>query len=232
MKKTWCIGQMNAEFIARMEAVLALYALPYNAERPVLCFDERPCFLIGEAVKGLEMKSGEVKKEHYAYEKFGSCSLLATIEPKTGKRIADVFSQRRKIEFAAHLQKVAAEYTEAEKIIIILDNLNTHNASSFYEAFSAEEARRLTAKFEFIYTPKKASWLNMIEIEFSALSRLCLDRRIPSQAELETQVMAIVKERRAKQIKFDWQFSIEKARKKLNRHYEKVNSENIKYKEI
>lgn len=223
---------MNAEFIARMEAVLALYALPYNVKYPVICFDERPCFLIGEAVRGLEMKPGEPKKEHYAYEKNGSCSLLATIEPKTGKRVAEVFSQRRKVEFAAHLQKVAAEYPEAEKIIIILDNLNTHNASSFYEAFSAEEARRLTEKFEFIYTPKKASWLNIIEIEFSALSRLCLDRRIASQSELEKQVIAIVKERSEKQIKINWQFSIEKARKKLNRHYEKVNSENIKYKEI
>lgn len=232
MKKTWCIGQMNAEFIARMEAILAIYALPYNAGVPVLCFDEEACFLIGEAVKGLEMKSGEVKKEHYAYEKLGSCSLLASIEPKTGKRIVDVFSQRRKIEFAAHLQKAAKQYPEAEKIIVIMDNLNTHHASSFYETFSAEEARRLTEKFEFIYTPKSASWLNMIEIEFSALSRLCLDRRIPSQTELEKEVLAIVKERSEKQIKIDWQFSIEKARKKLNCHYEKVNSENIKYKEI
>ena len=232
MKKTWCIGKMNAEFIARMEVILALYALEYNAKRPVLCFDERPCFLIGEAVSGLAMKSGEAKKEHYAYEKFGSCSLLATIEPKTGKRVADVFSQRRKVEFAKHLQKVATEYPEAEKIIVIMDNLNTHNASSFYEAFSAAEARRLTEKFEIHYTPKSASWLNIIEIEFSALSRLCLGRRIPSQTELEKEVMAIVKERSEKQIKIDWQFSIEKARKKLNRHYEKVNSENIKYKEI
>ena len=126
------MGKINAEFIARMETILAFYALPYNAKYPVLCFDERPCFLIGEAVKGLEMKSGEVKKEHYAYEKFGSCSLLATIEPKIGKRVADVFSQRRKVEFAAHLQKVAEEYPEAEKIIVIMDNLNTHNPSSFY----------------------------------------------------------------------------------------------------
>jgi transposase len=220
---------MNAEFIARMEAILALYVLPYDAKRPVLCFDERPCFLIGEAVTGFAMKSGTVKKEHYAYEKNGSCSVLATIEPKTGKRIAEVCSQRRKVEFAQHLQKVANEYAKAEKIILILDNLNTHQTSSFYETFPAAEARRLTEKFEFHYTPKSASWLNMIEIEFSALSRLCLNRRIATQAELESEVLAIVKERSKKGIKIDWQFSIDLARQKLNRHYAKLHSDNIVY---
>ena len=230
MKKTWWIGEINAEFIARMEEILWLYSLPYNRRRPVLCYDERPCFLIGELVEGLQMKAGAAKKEHYAYSKNGSCSLLASIEPKTGKRVADVFSQRRKVEFARHFQKVAEEFPEAGKIIVILDNLNTHYASSFYETFEAAKARRLTEKFEFHYTPKSASWLNMIEIEFSALSRLCLNRRIASQDELEKEVLAIVKERGEKGVKIDWQFSIEKARPKLNRHYEKVNSENIKYK--
>lgn len=220
---------MNAEFIARMEAILALYVLPYDAKRPVLCFDERPCFLIGEAVTGFAMKAGTVKKEHYAYKKNGSCSVLATIEPKTGKRIAEVCTQRRKVEFAQHLQKVANEYATAEKIILILDNLNTHQTSSFYETFPAAEARRLTEKFEFHYTPKSASWLNMIEIEFSSLARLCLNRRIPTQAELEREVLAIVKERSKKGITIDWQFSIALARQKLNRHYAKLHSDNICY---
>ena len=175
------------------------------------------------------MKAGAVAKEHYAYEKLGSCSLLATIEPLTGKRIADVFDQRRKIEFALHFQKVAENYPAAEKIIVILDNLNTHNASSFYEAFEAEEAFRLSQLFEFVYTPKSASWLNMIEIEFSAISRLCLARRIPSKEKLEKEVLAIVKERSEKQVKINWQFSIETAREKLNRHYKAVNCENDKY---
>ena len=155
--------------------------------------------------------------------------MLETIEPLTGKRIADVFDQRRKVEFAKHFQKVAAEFPEAEKITVVLDNLNTHNESSFYETFGAAEAKRLSDKFEFIYTPPKASWLNMIEIEFSAVSRLCLDRRIPSKEELEKQVLAIAKERSEKAIKINWQFSIESARTKLNRHYEKVNLENKKY---
>ena len=174
------------------------------------------------------MKAGAVAKEHYAYEKLGSCSLLATIEPLTGKRIADVFDQRRKIEFALHFQKVAENYPAAEKIIVILDNLNTHNASSFYAAFEAQEAFRLSQKFEFVYTPKSASWLNMIEIEFSAISRLCLERRIPSKEKLEKEVLAIVKERSDKQVKINWQFSLETAREKLNRHYQDVHEKNAK----
>ena len=210
-----------------MEKILAAYARPYNRKNPLLCYDERPCFLIGEVVKGLAMKAEQVKKEHYAYEKLGSCNLLATLEPLTGKRIVEVSEQRRKLEFAQHFQKVASEFPEAEKITVILDNLNTHNESSFYETFEASEAKRLSDKFEFIYTPPKASWLNMIEIEFSAISRQCLDRRIGSQEELAKEVSGVVKERAEKGIKINWQFSIESARKKFNRHYTKVNSENI-----
>jgi transposase len=209
-----------------MERILWLYRLPYDRLRPVICYDERPCFLIGELVKGIAMKEGQVAREHYAYEKLGSCSLLATIEPLTGKRIAEVCDQRRKIEFALHFQRVAAAYPEAEKIVVILDNLNTHNASSFYKVFELEEAFQLSQKFEFIYTPKSASWLNMIEIEFSAISRLCLDRRIASKEQLEKEVLAIVKDREEKEIKIDWQFSIETAREKLNRHYEKMKEKN------
>lgn len=217
-----------------MEKILWLYRLPYNPLRPVLCYDARPCFLIGDLVKGIPIKEGEngFAKEHYSYEKLGSCSLLATIEPLTGKRIADVFDQRRKIEFALHFQKIAEQYPEAEKIIVILDNLNTHHESSFYEVFEAQEAFRLAQKFEFIHTPKSASWLNMIEIEFSAISRLCLDRRIPSKEQLEKEVLAIIKERSEKAIKINWQFSVEVAREKLNRHYQKVNEENAKYQKI
>lgn len=222
---------MNSLFLSQMERILWLYGLPFDAEFPVVCFDERPCFLIGETVNGIEMKGGEPKREDFSYQKNGSCALLATIEPLTGKRLADVFARRTKREFALHLQKVAANYPKALKIRMVLDNLNTHNTSSFYETFAAEEAQRLSQLFEFYHTPKKGSWLNMIEIEFSAISRLCLDRRIPTQAQLEKEVLAIVKERTEKQLKIDWQFSIEKARKKLNRHYEKVNSDNSKYKE-
>lgn len=181
---------MNALFIARMENILWLYGLPFDELYPVVCFDERPCFLIGEIVPGIEMKAGQPRRENYAYEKKGSCGLLATIEPLTGNRVADVFARRTKREFALHLQQVAAAYPKAKKIRMVLDNLNTHNASSFYQTFEAREAFRLSQLFEFYHTPPKASWLNMIEIEFSALSRLCLNRRIPTQAELEKEVLA------------------------------------------
>ena len=154
---------------------------------------------------------------------------MAAIETKTGKRLAQVYDQRRKREYALFLKEVAAQYPEAEKIRLVQDNLNTHNLSSLYETFPAAEAFALSQRFEFYYTPKKASWLNMIEIEFSAIARQCLNRRIATKAELEREVQAIVKEREAKSIKIEWQFSIESARTKLNRHYEQVQAENIQY---
>jgi hypothetical protein len=220
---------MDATFIARMEQILHLYALPYDAQCPVVCFDERPCFLIGEAVEGLQMKAGKVARQHYAYKKNGSCVLLMAIEPQTAKRLAQVHGQRTKREYALFMKALASRYPKAKKIRVIQDNLNTHNASSFYETFPAEEAFALSQRFEFSYTPKSASWLNLMEIEFSALSKQCLNRRIASRAELEGEVLAIVKERAAKAIKIDWQFSLESARSKLNRHYQLVNSGNAKY---
>lgn len=212
-----------------MEQLLWLYSLPYDPSFPVICFDERPCFLIGEAVAGLGMKAGQVAREHYAYEKNGSCALLAAIEPQSGKRLARVFDQRTKREYALFMKDLAAKSPAAEKIRLVQDNLNTHNLSSFYETFSAEEAFALSQRFEFYYTPKKASWLNMIEIEFSAVSKQCLDRRIPTKEVLTTEVLAIVKEREEKAVKINWQFSIESARGKMNRHYQQVNAGNAQY---
>lgn len=222
---------MDASFIARMERILNLYALPFDEQYPQVCFDERPCFLIGEEVAGLNMTAGRVAREHYSYEKNGSCALLMAIEPKTGKRLAQVRDRRTKQDYAQFMKELAAAYPEAKKIRVVQDNLNTHDASAFYETFSAEEAFALAQRFEFYYTPKKASWLNMIEIEFSALSKQCLSRRIPTKYKLRQEVLATVKEREEKAIKIDWQFSIEKARAKLNRHYEQVNAENARYKE-
>lgn len=212
-----------------MERLLWLYALPLDARFPVVCFDERPCFLIGETVPALALRAGSVSKEHYEYKKLGSCALLAAIEPKTGKRLVRIYDRRTKHEYAQFLKALAAYYPKAEKIRLVQDNLNTHNASSLYETFPAEEAFRLAQRFEFYYTPKKASWLNMIEIEFSAIARQCLQRRIATKAELEREVQAIVKERARKAIKIEWQFSIENARTKLNRHYEQVHAKNVKY---
>ena len=213
-----------------MEQILWLYRLPYDPCFPVICFDERPCFLIGETVQGLALKAGHVAREHYAYEKNGSCALLAAIEPQTGQRLGRVFDHRRKREYALFMKELAAQFPAAKKIRIVQDNLNTHNLSSFYETFNAAEAFELSQRFEFYYTPKSASWLNMIEIEFSALSKQCLNRRIATTEELTKEVMRVVKEREEKAIKITWQFSIESARTKLNRHYEAVQAENVRYK--
>jgi hypothetical protein len=209
-----------------MEQLLHLYSLPTDERYPVVCFDERPCFLIGERVEGVAMKAGQVAREHYSYTKNGSCALLLALEPKTGKRVARVSAQRTKRDYAQFLKEVAAQYPKADKIRLVQDNLNTHNLSSLYETFAAAEAFALAQRFEFHYTPKSASWLNMVEIEFSALAQQCLDRRIPTQEKLAAEIEAIVTEREQKKILIDWQFSIEKARTKFSRHYEKVNESN------
>jgi len=213
-----------------MERLLWLYALPLDARYPVICFDERPCFLIGERVAALALKAGSPHKEHYEYAKHGSCVLLGAIEPLTGRRLAQVFDHRCKREYALFLRELAAQFPEAVKIRLVQDNLNTHSTSAFYETFPAEEAFALSQRFEFYQTPKKGSWLNMIEIEFSALARQCLSRRIATKAELGREVLALVKEREAKAIKIEWQFSVASARAKLNRHYEAVQAENVQYK--
>ena len=213
-----------------MEQSLWLYALAYDPLYPVICFDERPCFLIGDAVEPLAMQSGRVRKEHYAYEKHGSCALLAAIEPLTGKRLAQAHARRTKKEFTLFCLALAAAYPQAIKIRLVLDNLNTHDISAFYENLPADEAFALAQRFEFFFTPKAASWLNMIEIEFSALARLCLKRRIPSIEKLESEVMAIIADRARKQIKINWQFSIETSRAKLNSRYSLVNDANSKFK--
>jgi DDE superfamily endonuclease len=231
LRQTWCIGTINAAFLARLEQSLALYALPYDPAYPVVCFDERPCFLIGDTLSPRPMRKGEIEKQHYAYAKLGSCALLAAVEPLTGRRFGQIHERRTKREFTQFCQELAAHYPEATTIRLVLDNLNTHNASSFYEHLSAEEAYALATRFELIYTPKSASWLNMIECEFSVIARQCLDRRIATIEHLRSEVLELLKERDAKGIKIHWQFSIQAARTKLNRHYTRVNTLNAQYKE-
>ena len=209
--------------------ILRLYLLPYDKAYPVICFDERPCFLIGDTVEGLAMKPGQVAKENYSYTKHGSCCVLAAIEPLTGQRFAHVRNKRRKREFALFIKELVGLYPTAKRLRIVLDNLNTHGYHSFYEVFDAETAAQLTQKVEFIFTPKHSSWLNMIEIEFSVLSRQCLNRRIACMKKLESEVLTFFKERSLKGIKINWQFTQEQARQKLNRRYSKVNSLNSKY---
>jgi hypothetical protein len=205
-----------------MEQLLYLYALPYDAWYPVLCFDERPCFLLGERMEGLALKAGQAAREHYSYTKNGSCALLMALEPKTGKRLARVYERRTKQEYARFLKELAASYPAAAKIRLVQDNLNTHNLSSLYETFPALEAFALAQRFEFYLTPKSGSWLNMIEIEFSALAKQCLDRRIATQERLNTEIQALVTEREQQGILIHGQFSLESARNKFSRHYHGV----------
>lgn len=210
-----------------MEQILHLYALPYNPQYPVVSFDERPCFLIGEHIEPVAMQSGRVRKEHYAYEKNGPAALLAAIEPLTGVRVAQVYSQRTGLAYTRFCQAIAAVFPEAVKIRLIQDNLNTHKPGSFYAHLPADEAFALAQRFEFYYTPKCASWLNQIEIEFAALAKQCLDRRIPDEAQLRREVLAIVQERHDKRIKIHWQFSVEKARVKLHSRYQDIRAETV-----
>jgi hypothetical protein len=225
----WCLGKLDSHFIAQMEQILWLYRLPYDPLYPVICYDERPCFLIGDRIEPIALQSGQIRKEHYAYEKLGSAALLAAIEPLTGRRFAQVQPQRTKREYALFCQALAAAYPDAIKIRLVQDNLNTHHISAFYENLPADEAFALAQRFEFYFTPKSASWLNMIEIEFSALARLCLNRRIPTVEQLETQIQAFFADRERQNIKINWQFSIQTARYKFSSHYATVQPDNSKF---
>jgi hypothetical protein len=207
-----------------MEDILYLYGLPYNEKLPVVCFDELPVQLLGEVVMPLPMKAGKPKRSDYEYARHGSCSLLVAFEPLTGRHLVETSKQRTKADYCRFMQKVAALFGQAQKIMLVQDNLNTHDAGSFYECLPPEDAFDLAQRFERHDTPKKGSWLNMAELELSALSRICLLRRIPSMEELDREIQSLVKERNEMGIKVEWQFSIAKARKKLSRHYEQVQS--------
>lgn len=224
--KMWCIGSITGEYLARLEDVVALYNLPYNKERPVICVDELPFQLLADKTVPLEMKSGRMKRVDYEYERKGTAAVFVAFEPLTGKRLVRVYNQRTKSDYCRFQQEVAGEWAEAKVICEVQDNLNTHNASSFYENLPPEQAFKLMKRFEFHYTPKKGSWLNMAELELSAISRQCLARRIAEVETLSRELESIVKERNELEIKVRWQFTVENAREKLNRHYEKILSKN------
>ena len=209
-----------------MENLLHLYGLAYDERRPLVCFDEMPAQLLGEVVAPLAMRKGQPRREDYEYKRGGVAVLLVAFEPLTGRRLVETSRQRTKADYCRFMRRVAEMFPRAEKVVLVQDNLNTHNASSFYENLPAQEAFALAHRFEMHYTPRKGSWLNMAELELSALSRICLSRRIPSVEVLDREVQAIVKERNELRIKVEWQFSILQAREKLSRHYEKVQSKN------
>lgn len=205
-----------------MEQVLNAYSLPYNAKRPVLCFDERPCFLIADVLQAIPMTQGQSKREDYQYEKHGSCSIMLAVEPLTGRCWLKVYKQRTAKEYTDFMQYLAKQFPNSEAITLVQDNLNTHQSGSFYKHLDPQHAFDLAQRFSWLFTPKHASWLNMAELEFSALARQCLKRRIPSQELLQKEVLAWAKARNKARVKLTWQFSIDLARDKLKRHYDNV----------
>lgn len=225
--KQWVLPPgASAEFVAAMERVLALYAEPYDPARPVVCFDERPCVLHADVREPLPMRPGSDAKRDHEYVREGSCCALMAFEPLrptddgTGWRQAWVLPQRRRVDFAECVRDLCDEvYPDAETLRLVCDNLNTHSAASFYEAFAPAEARQLADKVEFVYTPVHGSWLNVVEIEFSVLSRQCLRRRIGTLAEMATEVLAWVALRNAEGSTVEWQMTTEDARVKLSRLY-------------
>ncbi len=209
-----------------MEDVLHLYGLAYDGKRPVVCYDEMPVQLLGDVAAPLGMKPGRVRREDYEYERGGVAVLLVAFEPLTGRRLVETSQQRTKADYCRFMRRVAGMFPAAEKVVLVQDNLNTHNASSFYENLPPAEAFTLAQRFEMHYTPKKGSWLNMAELELSAISRICLSRRLALVEGLDREVQALVKERNELGVKVEWQFSITQAREKLSRHYENAKSKN------
>jgi hypothetical protein len=202
-----------------MEDVLDLYEQPYDPKHPVICFDERPCQLIGDAIIPIPIKPGSPKKEHYEYIRNGTCCVFLAFEPLAGKRLICVKERRTMVDYADFMRLLADQYPEAETILLVQDNLNTHTAGSFYNALPPDDAFQLGRRFEYHYTPKKGSWLNMAEIELSALSKQCLDRRIADMKRLIDEVSAWEQERNAIRATVRWRFNKDNARVKLQRHY-------------
>lgn len=223
-----------------MERILKLYELPYDEFFPLVCYDEKPCALYGDITppilpkpcevdeQGKVTKKGRPKKIDHEYKRNGACSVLLAVQPLTGWRKVKTTAHRKSHDFTQFMEELALEFPKAKKIRLVMDNLNTHVFASFYKSLTAKEAFELAEKFEFYYTPVKGSWLNMAEIELSALSRICLDRRLNTIEKLDAEIQQLVKERNANQIKINWQFTNDKARTKMNRHYVKVNPANAK----
>lgn len=220
LKQQWCIPAVSGEFVWRMEDVLDLYAAPYDARRPTVCFDERPCQLSRDTRAPLPPKPGQPQRYDYEYKREGTCNLFMTFQPLAGWRKVQVTARRTKQDFA-HCMKalVDEDFPDAEMIRVVLDNLNTHSPASLYEAFAPEEARRIAHKLEFHHTPKHGSWLNMAEVELAVLSDQCLDRRIPDRDTMQREVKAWEQTRNAQKATVQWRFTTTEARAKLTRLY-------------
>ncbi len=203
-----------------MEDVLAVYERPYDPKRPVVCADECSKALHKTPHGIMQTEPEQVERQDYEYERNGTANMFMSVEPLAGKRRIRVTDQRTKQDFAEFLRCLSDEdYPEAEAIVLVVDNLNTHSPVCLYERFEPAEARRLAARFEWHYTPEHGSWLNMAEIELSVLSRQCLKRRLPDKQTLITEVAAWERSRNNLKVQIDWQFKTDDARIKLKRLY-------------
>lgn len=221
MKEQWCIPPTaNGAFVYHMEDVLAVYTRPYDPRRPQVCLDETSRQLLGDVTPPLPVAPGSPAREDYEYVRGGVCNLFLACEPLRGWRHVTVSDRRTRRDFA-HVIKdlVDVQYPDAEQIVLVMDNLNTHSPASLYEAFAPAEARRLTDRLEIHYTPKHGSWLNMAEIELHVLAGQCLDRRLPDQATLTAEVAAWEANRNGADSRIDWRFTTADARIKLKHLY-------------
>jgi transposase len=219
-KDMWCIPQVDCDYVARMEDVLDLYAEEPDPKRPVVCFDESPTQLIGEVRQPIAAEPGQLERYDCEYKRNGTANLFIFLDAHRSWRKVKVTDRRAAEDFAACMRELAdVHFPEAERIRVVLDNLSTHSTGALYQAFPACEARRLLRRLEFHYVPKHASWLNMVEIEIGVLRCQCLDRRIATQEQLESEIAAWERQRNSSGARIKWMFTTEKARAKMGRAY-------------
>jgi hypothetical protein len=211
---------MTGDYIWHMEDILDLYEQPDDRRRPVICLDERPCQLLGDVLMPIPMKPGRAKRHDYEYERKGTCCILLALEPLRGWRFVQVRQQRTALDYAALMQELVTTYYPAvDRIQLVQDNLNTHTPGAFYHALAPQDAFEWAQKFTLHYTPIKGSWLNMAEIELSALARQCLDRRIGDMETLEKEAIIWSSNRNKARKTARWKFTKNDARRKLQKKY-------------
>jgi len=211
--------EASAEFVAGMERVLDVYKRPRDPRRPVVCMDETPRQLIGQTRESIPAGPGQPAREDYEYRRLGTCNVFMACEPLAGTRMTQVTERRTKRDWALFVESIAARYPEAERITLIMDNLNTHTPAALYETFDPAKAKALWDRFEFIHTPKHGSWLNMAEIEINVMVRQCLSRRLCDIETVRSEVAAWQAHRDQLQATINWQFTTEAARVRLKRLY-------------
>jgi transposase len=220
LEKMGCVPKVDGEYVARMEDVLALYAQEPDPTRPVVCFDETPRQLIGEARVAIPCEPGKPARRDYEYVRNGTANVFMFVDVNHPWRHAKVTDQRTAIDFAECMRDlVDIHYPDAQRIRVVMDNLSTHSAGALYQAFEPDEARRILTKLEFHFTPKHASWLNRVEIEIGVMVTQCLRRRIPDKPTLIREIAAWERDRNRAEAKVNWMFTIERARTKLGRVY-------------